>query len=247
MAWDYIKIVRQFSLEVSSLGNYFGRQTLGRAMRKERRLIIALDLLEAERAVSIAQRTSKLCDAFKVNYPLILSVGMEVVNRLATYGDVICDFKVADIPDINSMIVEEAFRHSASGVIVHGFPGEDSLKACLESARGEVFVVAHMSHPGAERFIVPVAEDMATMARKLGATGIVAGATRPGMISRLREVVGPLLILSPGVGPQGGDPVEALKAGADHLIVGRRITGAEDPVRAAEEVLAEIQRAEESL
>ncbi len=85
------------------------------------------------------------------------------------------------------------------------------------------------------------------MARDVGATGIVAGATRPELIRRLREVVGPLLILAPGIGPQGGDPRQALQHGADHLIVGRRITAARDPTKATNEVLEEIRHAGESL
>lgn len=210
-------------------------------MKKERRLIIALDVMEAERALSVAESTSGLCDALKVNYPLVLSAGLGIVDRLADYGDVLCDFKVADIPPINELIVRSAFDHSASGVIVHGFPGADSLEACIAAAEGDVFVVALMSHPGADMFFLPIAEEMAAMAVEKGATGIVAGATRPKSIARLREVVGSLAILSPGVGPQGGDPREALKHGADYIIVGRRITGAPDPARAAEGVLEDIR------
>ncbi len=210
-------------------------------MKRDTRLIIALDVPEAERAVTIAKQTSSLCDAFKVNYPLVLSAGLKVVDRLATYGDVLCDFKVADIPEISRMIVQRTFEHSAAGVIVHGFPGEDALEACVDAAEGEVFVVALMSHPGAERFLMPVAEEVAAMAREKGAAGIVAGATRPPSIARLREIVGPLTILSPGIGPQGGDPQEAIRHGADYLIVGRRITGAVDPAKAAQQVLRDIR------
>ncbi len=108
-------------------------------------------------------------------------------------------------------------------------------------------MVALMSHPGAERFLVPIAEEVAAMAKAQGAAGIVVGATRPASIARLRRVVGNLLILAPGIGPQGGDPREALRRGADHLIVGRRITRAPDPKRAAAEVLEEIEQAGESL
>lgn len=215
-------------------------------MKRERRLIIALDV-EAEKALWIAQQTSELCDAFKVNYPLVLSAGLEVVDRLSARGDVLCDLKVADIPEINRLIVKLLFDHSASGVIVHGFPGEDSIMACIEAAKGDVFVVTLMSHPGAERFLAPAAEDIAAMARDRGAAGIIAGATRPERIARFREIVGDLMILSPGIGPQGGDPREAIRQGADHLIVGRRITQAENPAMAAEEVLREIERAGESL
>lgn len=216
-------------------------------MRRESGLIIALDLTDDKKAFGIAKGTSKHCDAFKVNYPLVLSAGLGVVEDLSAYGPVICDFKVADIPDIDRLIVGLAFDRGADGVIVHGFPGEDSLKACVEVSAGDIFVVAAMSHPGAAKFIVPAAGDMALMAREAGASGIVAGATRPDIIARLRRVVGSMTILSPGIGPQGGDPVEAIRRGADYLIVGRRITAAKEPVHAAQEAAAEIRSAHESL
>jgi orotidine-5'-phosphate decarboxylase len=212
-------------------------------MRKEKRLIIALDVLEAQRAVEIAEATASRCDAFKVNYPLVLSAGLGIVDTLGRFGDILCDFKVADIPATNRLIVEQAFNHGASGVIAHGFPGEDSLRACLEAAQGDVFVVTAMSHPGAERFVLPQARDLARLAVEVGATGIIAGATRPTVIRELRDLVGSLLILAPGVGAQGGSPVEALGHGADYVIVGRSITQSEDPARAADDVLGQIRRA----
>ncbi len=216
-------------------------------MRRKTGLIVALDMSEARRALEVTEETSGYCDAFKVNYPLVLSAGLEVVDDLSAYGPVLCDFKVADIPDIDRLIVDLAFDHAAAGVIVHGFPGEDSLRACVEAAKGDVFVVTAMSHPGASRFLLPASEEMAIMARETGASGIVAGATRPAMIATLRALVGPLQILSPGIGPQGGDPMEAIRRGADFLIVGRRIAAAKRPAQAAAEVVAEIRTAKESL
>lgn len=212
-------------------------------MRKEKRLIIALDVLEAERAVEIAEATASQCDAFKVNYPLVLATGLGIVDTLGRFGEVLCDFKVADIPATNRLIVEQVFDHGASGVIVHGFPGADSLRACVEVAQGEVFVVTAMSHPGAERFLLPQAQELARLAVEEKAAGIVVGATRPAMIRELRETIGSLRILAPGVGVQGGSPVEALRAGADYLIVGRTITQSENPSGAADQILSEIRGA----
>lgn len=216
-------------------------------MRRERRLIIALDVRTRAEALRIASETAGLCDAFKVNYPLVLPAGLGVVDELATHGPVLCDLKVADIPVTNQRIVEEVFRHEAAGVIVHGFPGEDSLRACVEAATGDVFVVAFMSHPGAAQFFAPASDALAHLTREAGASGIIVGATRPERIRELRDLVGDLLILSPGIGPQGGDPAEALRAGADHLIVGRRITQSPDPAQAARGVLEEIGAATEGL
>ncbi|MEE8232585.1 MAG: orotidine-5'-phosphate decarboxylase [Thermoplasmata archaeon] len=210
-------------------------------MRKEHRLIIALDVLDAERAVEIAEATASQCDAFKVNYPLVLAQGLGIVDTLGRFGDVLCDFKVADIPATNRLIVEQVFDHGASGVIVHAFPGRDSLRACVEAAQGDVFVVTAMSHPGAERFLLPQAKELARLAVEERTTGIVVGATRPAMIRELREVVGSLLILAPGIGVQGGSPTEALREGADYLIVGRSVTQSENPSEAADQLLTEIR------
>ncbi len=68
---------------------------------------------------------------------------------------------------------------------------------CAGAVEGNVFVLTEMSHPGAERFSAPIAEEIARMAVKLGATGIIAPATRPERVKRLREIVGNLCIASP--------------------------------------------------
>src|SRR3990172_5212341 len=170
-------------------------------MRRRSRLILALDVTEESKALRLAADTKDYVDAFKVNYPLVLARGLGIVDKLAKTGDVLCDFKVADIPNTNRLIVDQVFRHHAKGVIVHGFVGEDSVRACVDAARGgDVFVVAEMSHPGAERWNAPIADELARLAVTVGASGIIAPATRPERVQRLREIVGDKLILAPGVG-----------------------------------------------
>lgn len=213
-----------------------------RAMKLDSHLIVALDVVEEKRALKIAADVRGLVDAIKVNWPIILGVGPAIITRLSKDVDVLCDFKIADIPNTNRLIVEEAFRRGAAGVIVHGFPGEDSVKACVDAAKGDVFVVTEMSHPGAERFNAPIAEDIAKMAVKIGATGIIAPATRPERVRKLREIVGKLRIATPGVGAQGGSAAGAIKAGADYVIVGRAVYEAEEPRKEAERIVGEIRR-----
>jgi len=212
-------------------------------MRRRSRLIVALDVTEESRALRLAADVRDYVDAFKVNYPLVLSRGMQVVEKLAKIGDVICDFKVADIPNTNRLIVDQVFRFHAKAVIVHGFVGEDAVRSCIDAARGDVFVVAEMSHPGAERWNAPVADDIAEMAVKAGAAGIIAPATRPERVKELRKIVGDRLILSPGVGAQGGTPADPIAAGADYIIVGRAIYDAHNPRAEAEKIAKEITRA----
>lgn len=213
-------------------------------MRRKTRLILALDVTEESKALRLAADTKDYVDAFKVNYPLVLARGMGIVDKLAKIGDVICDFKVADIPNTNRLIVDQVFRHHAKGVIVHGCVGEDSVKASIDAARGgDVFVVAEMSHPGAETWMAPIGEDLAAMAVRVGATGIVAPATRPDRIHLFRAIVEDRLILSPGVGAQGGSPADPIAAGADYIIVGRTIYDAANPRAETEKITREIAKA----
>jgi orotidine-5'-phosphate decarboxylase len=200
-------------------------------MRIKTRIVLALDDLNGPQAVDVASRLAHGIDAVKVGYPLVLTEGLGVVRDISEVAPVICDFKVADIPAVSAMIVERAVSAGAAGVIVHGFVGEDTVREAAAAA-GEraVFVVTEMSHPGALDFIQPVATDIAAMARRAGATGIIAPATRPERVSALRQVVGPdMLILSPGVGTQGGSAGETVSAGADAVIVGRSLYRSSDP------------------
>ena len=209
-------------------------------MRRDSRLILALDVRDAGTALRLAKECRTSVDAVKVGWPLVLSAGPQMISRLAAEADVICDFKIADIPPISATIAAAAFALGAKGVICHGFAGEDSVRACVEAARGDVFVVTEMSHPGGQQFTAPAAEDLAKIAVKAGATGIVAPATRPDRVRRLREIVGRLLILSPGAGAQGGKAADAIAAGADYVIVGRAITESPEPAATAREIGGEI-------
>ncbi len=207
-------------------------------MRRHTGLILALDETDVGQAMAVARSVHDLVDAIKINWPLVLAGGPETITHLSEMVPVICDFKIADIPNTNRLIVEQAVDRGASGVIVHGFPGRDSIQAAVDAANdAEVFVVTEMSHPGGEMFTAPAAEAIAMLAVECGAKGIIAPATRPERIAAMRRLVGDLLILSPGVGAQGGSALQALRAGSDHVIVGRTISGADDPRAAAEAIL----------
>jgi orotidine-5'-phosphate decarboxylase len=212
-------------------------------MKTGTRVVLALDVTEEAKAMSVAESVKDLVAAIKVNWPLVLATSPQIVTRLARLAPVICDFKVADIPNTNRMIAEQVARLGASGLIVQGFSGRDSVRACVEAAKGvEVFVVTEMSHPGGTEYTGPVADRMALIAKEEGAAGIIAPATRPERIRKLRTIVGKLLILSPGVGAQGGSAAEALRNGADFVIAGRSIYQSPDPRGAAERLVEEVRR-----
>jgi orotidine-5'-phosphate decarboxylase len=99
-----------------------------------------------------------------------------------------------------------------------------------------------MSHPGGAEFLQPVGEAIARMASEAGAFGLVAPATRPERVKKIRKIIGDkLTIISPGVGAQGARASDVIAAGADWVIVGRSIYKAELPKEAASEIAAEIE------
>lgn len=212
-------------------------------MKKQSRLVLALDETNVEKALKIASDVSEYVDAVKINWPLVLSAGPEVITKISESTEVICDFKVADIPNTVKLIVEGAVARGASAVIVHAFTGDDSLKAAVEAAgnKAEIFAVTEMSHPGGKMFTALHAKELAELGVKCGASGFIAPATRPERIAAIREVIGNRKILSPGVGAQGGSASSAIKAGADYVIVGRAIYGSDNPKKVASDIAAEIK------
>lgn len=203
-------------------------------MKMDSRLVLALDETDGSKALGVAESVADIVDAIKINWPLVLSEGPQMITRLSELSEVICDFKVADIPNTVRLIVENSVSRGASAVIVHAFTGDDSLAAAVDAAGGaEIYAVTEMSHPGGRMFTAPHAEEMARMGCECGVSGFIAPATRPDRIAAIRSVIGDRKILSPGVGAQGGKASDAIRAGADYAIVGRAIYGSEDPRSAA--------------
>ncbi len=211
-------------------------------MRKQTRMVLALDETDGKKALDIVRQVAEYIDAVKINWPLVLTAGPEMITELSKITDVICDFKVADIPNTVSLIVSNAVKRGAAAVIVHAFTGDDSLRAAVEAADGaEIYAVTEMSHPGGKMFTAKHAEEMARLGVECGADGFIAPATRPERIAAIRAIIGDKKILSPGVGAQGGSASSAIKAGADYVIVGRAIYKAEDPAAVAKSIADEIK------
>lgn len=200
-------------------------------MKKENRIILALDVESKHKALEICKKVAEYVDAIKIGNPLILNTGLGFIKELK-FKPLIADLKIADIPEISRRMCEQAVKSGADYVIVHGFVGNDVVKACSEVAK--IFVVAEMTHKGSEEFIARSSESIARIAKK-HAYGIVAPATKPDRIKKLRKIVGDMTIISPGVKAQGAKVGDAIKAGADFEIIGRGIYQAKDPRKAAKE------------
>ena len=206
-----------------------------------RKLILALDVYDRERALEIAECTAEYLGAVKVNWPLIIGSGLGIITELKQVMGlpIIADLKLADIPNTNRLIAGKVFEAGADYIIAHGFVGKDSVEAVMEL--GKTIIVVEMSHPGAREFIQPVTDRLIELANELEPFGVIAPATRPERVSYIRSKLKQgIKILTPGVGAQGGRAGEVLKAGADYVIVGRSIYASENPREAARRLHEEI-------
>lgn len=215
-------------------------------MEVKNKIILALDLENMEKALQVVEDVSEHINTIKIGYPLVLSEGLESISLVKERIDcrVIADFKVADIPSTNSMITDLTFKAGADAIIVHGFVGRDSVEASVETADNygkDVFLLTEMSHPGASQFLQNVSEDVAHMGVDLGMNKFVAPSTRLDRLAKIREIVSrDSMIISPGVGVQGGDPARTLEF-ADALIIGRSIYNSQDPEKAVKSIINSIK------
>ncbi len=211
------------------------------------RVIHALDVEDLDKALTIANAIEPYVDSIKLSYPLILAEGPQAIGAIkeAVKVPILTCFKVADIPEISHRIMKATLDAGADGVTLHGFVGRDTVRECIKVANeynAQTLVIAEMSHPGAEEFMQPVGEKIAEMAKNLGATGIVAPATRPQRVKRYREIIGrERIIAAPGVGSQGGHVGDAILMGADYEIIGRSIYQAKDPAETAKQIQHQLR------
>jgi orotidine-5'-phosphate decarboxylase len=202
------------------------------------RIILALDVPDRKKALEVASAVSPYISYIKINWPLVLAAGADIIRDLGEFRPVICDLKLADIPNTLKLIADEISKRSPFGVIAHAFVGSDCLKELVNhSPEMKVFAVVAMSHPGSRDIMDSQVDRMIDIARSSGVYGVVAPANKPDLLSRVRKMMPDTVIISPGSGAQGGDPVEGIRAGADFLIVGRSLYGAADPAKEAQRLM----------
>jgi len=214
-------------------------------------LIVAFDLPNGREALALAERLPGLRWA-KIGAVLFGREGPSLVAEFTRRGiRVFLDLKWHDIPNIVASAVSAARELGVSMTTVHCLGGRAMLTAAAHAAGSDlalVGVTVLTSHDAAElegvlgRGVPDVgfeAERLARMALQAGLRGVVTSGQEVGL---LREALGPdPWIVVPGIRAQGdaaGDqvrtiePAEAVRRGATHLVVGRLITGARDPVAA---------------
>lgn len=226
-----------------------------------RRLIVALDFPDPAAAAALSERLSGLDLTYKIGLELIYAGGLELASRMIAQGQsVFIDAKLLDIPNTVERAAASVCALGASFLTVHG-ADRKTLDAAMRgrgSGKTKLLAVTVLTSLQAadlsEQGLTATPEDMvlhrARLAIKAGFEGVVASAQEA---RGLRQTLGPgFLIVTPGIRPPGSDagdqarittPEDALRAGADYLVVGRPITAAADPRAAAEAILAAMSAA----
>lgn len=229
-------------------------------MRPEERLIVALDSQTADEALDIVRATAELVSFFKVGLTLNLSAGPDLVRSLVGDGNrVFLDLKLHDIPAQVGGAAAAAAGLGVALLTVH--PYEDAVAAAAAAVAGSemkllaVTALTSISESDlrADGVELPLQELVNSRARRSMAAGAHGVVTSGAEAAKLRELLGPeALIVTPGIRRPGDDrgdqqrtaaPADAVRAGADYLVVGRPITGAPDPRAAAAEFVEEIASA----
>jgi orotidine-5'-phosphate decarboxylase len=231
------------------------------------RLIVALDVESLAEAERLLDRLQGLVTRFKIGSQLFTAAGPPAVELVQKRGaEVFLDLKFHDIPNTVAGAAREATRMGVLMFNVHASGGQAMMKAAAESAAVTtretggrrpivlaVTVLTSLDRGALSRELSVAASveghvlHLARLAAESGLDGCVAS---PNEIGALRTNRGAgWVIVAPGVRPAGaasGDqsriatPRAAVQAGAHYLVVGRPITGASDPARAALAVLDEM-------
>jgi orotidine-5'-phosphate decarboxylase len=243
--------------------------TAGAVSAKER-LIVALDVDSADEARGLFDALRGEAGMFKVGSRLFTSAGPDFVRGLVADGArVFLDLKFHDIPNTVAGACREAVRLGVALFNVHASGGGEMMRRAAEATSEEAARLGCMK-PSLIAVTVLTSADartleetgvsaesieaqvrrLARLADESGLDGVVAS---PHEITPVRESVAraPFLVVTPGVHPSASayedqkrvmSPSEAVRAGADFIVVGRAILNADDPARAARAVVEEMGR-----
>jgi orotidine-5'-phosphate decarboxylase len=227
-------------------------------------LIVALDVSNAEKARALVAQLGESVGFYKVGKELFTAVGPTLVRDLVAGGKkVFLDLKFHDIPNTVAGAVRSAASLGVSLLTVHASGGSKMLEAAAQAAAQSgakptvlaVTVLTSLDSGGLEEVGVSGGVEaqvlrLAGLALRAGCGGIVASAQEA---ARLRQALGEgFTLVTPGIRPAGGiaadqarvvTPEDAIRAGANFLVVGRPITAADDPLHAAQAIVRQIESA----
>lgn len=236
-------------------------------------LIVALDFDSLNAAVKFAQKVADLVGMFKIGSQLFTNAGPQAVREISQLGaGVFLDLKFHDIPNtVAGAVLAAAAMPGLQLVNVHALGGSAMMRAAAQAVSAGVPMGADRARLLAVTILTSMDQKairevgiggppktrvvkLAKLAQKAGVDGVVASVQEA---KAIRKACGrEFLIVTPGVRPKDRDgvskrddqartatPREAIKAGADFIVVGRPIIAAADPRAAAQAIVEEIASA----
>jgi len=225
-------------------------------------IAVALDAPDLETAARWAALVAPHVRVLKVGLELYLRYGPEVVAsvRGASGAHIFLDLKLHDIPATVAGAARAVARLRPSLLTVHAAAGAAAIRAAADAIPATKIVAVTVLTSLAEEDLgsIGLAGPVSDAVRRLAALAVEAGARglvcSPHEVAALRAEVGEdIMLITPGVRPAGAEandqarvatPEEAVRSGADLLVIGRPITGAADPGAAAAAIAASLRRAE---
>ena len=226
------------------------------------RLIVALDVRSLAEAKEMVRKLSPEVRIFKVGIGLFTLCGPDAVKLVHDNGaKVFLDLKFHDIPNTVAHAVRSAAKLGVFMMNVHALGGSEMMMRAVEAARESdkkpkllgvtVLTSLDQSSIGEVGIEKKIEEEVVTLARlgkESGLDGVVVSPNETGLI---RKNLGKdFIIVTPGIRPAGAEkgdqkrvmaPADAVRAGADYIVVGRPITETKDPLGAAKKIIKEME------
>lgn len=226
-------------------------------------LVVALDFKDGRSAIEMAEKVCGVAPWVKVGLELFCAEGPEIITRFKEMGfKVFVDLKFFDIPNTVKGAVRSATRAGADMLSLHALGGERMAIAAregrAEAAGGSegplLMAITILTSMSEEDIPFPVPDglgsaviDLALASSEAGLDGIVCSGLE---VEAIKEKCGSdFLCLTPGIRPASVSddqrrvvtPAQAVERGSNFLVVGRPITGADDPAEAARRIVAEME------
>ncbi len=238
-----------------------------RAKHRSSRIVLALDYINEnpetleKKSIKIIEKLERSLVAVKINYHLLIPLDLKKMKNIVAAAhekglQAIADIKLNDVSSTNLIVGENLWQAGFDAVIANPIVGyQEGIEPLIEQAHNKgkgVILLVYMSHKGAEDGYGLTVMDEKSKQLKLyelflkrslnwEADGVVIGATRPEIISHAADKLkGRIPIFCPGVGFQGGSHVEAVRVGANFLIIGRTIINADDSLKITELIRRDV-------
>ena len=227
-------------------------------MEPRDRIIVALDVPNIDEAKQLVAKLKGSVGVYKIGLELLFAGGFQLARQLTDEGlNVFVDAKLLDIEATVERATAIIAKSGAQFLTVHALDAKTLDAAVRGRAHTKLKLLGvtvltnlerdDLKEQGTDRDPQELAVYRAMLAQEAGFDGVVASGREA---APLRQALGPdVLIVTPGIRPLGSkaddqartvSPGEAIAAGADYIVVGRPITRAADPRKAAETIAAEI-------